>query len=62
MFVPENGEISYRINYNNLKYKARYYAVMLPTCFTSCKEADNLVWEQYIGKVDKSEFAFLNNY
>ncbi len=61
MFVPEDGQISYRINHKNLKYKARYYAVMLRSCFTSCKEADNLVWEQYIGQADKREFTFLNN-
>ena len=62
MFMPEDGKISWYIDYKNLKYKARYYSLMLRACFESCKNAKKLVWEQYIGKIDKKEFSSLINF
>ncbi len=61
MFMPEDGHISSHIDYDNLKKKARYYALMLRNCFDSCKQAKDLPWEQYIGQIEESEFSTLMN-
>lgn len=62
MFMPEDGWISWHIDYDNLKYKARYYALMLRNCFESCKKVKNPVWEEYVGNVTQGEFASLINF
>ena len=62
MFIPEKGKISWYIDFDNLKYKARFYSLMLRSCFESCREAKDLVWEQYIGKIDSKEFSSLIDY
>lgn len=57
MFTPRKGKINENINYRNLKYKARFYSLMMRSCFESCKNAETLVWEQYIGELDPKEFS-----
>lgn len=52
----EAGAIDFRIDYDNLKLKARYYCVMLRDNFDSCKNAKNLPWEQYLGEINMDEF------
>jgi hypothetical protein len=42
--------------YENLRKKARYYCVMLRDTFESCKNAETLPWEKYLGEIDMSEF------